>query len=342
MNIPPYRYFCWLLLWFFSCSDDDPGPDPGPLVDQVLIINEGNFSAANGTIDWYDANTLNHQLSAFEAEATLQKARVFQQQIFLVTNTPAAVEILDLELNPMGVISLGLDNPVDFVSVGSQGFVSDWGNINTAFTDDPDSFIAVVDLQQQLVVDSVMLESRPQGLWVVDEQIFVAEEGGSSITIIDSEDLSSRSLEVAAGPSNFVTDANGRLWVICTSGHLMGIDPQNLSVASDISGLTTGGFNEKLAYDQAANRILFLGGNNDTFTGLTTVYALDLITESVDPFIENGFSLYGIGIDPDGGEVYLGDSNAFQSTGTAIRYDSQGNQLDQFSTGIGPNGFIFL
>jgi hypothetical protein len=114
-----------------------------------------------------------------------------------------------------------------------------------------------------------------------------------------------------------------------------------MSVGTSIIGLTTAGFTEKMAIDGTGNRIYFLGGSNDTFTGLTTVYEVDLTTQQVEPFIENGFALYGIGVNPETNEVYLGDSNAFQSTGTGFRYDGEGNLMDEFATGIGPRGFLF-
>ena len=79
-----------------------------------------------------------------------------------------------------------------------------------------------------------------------------------------------------------------------------------------------------------------------SFTGLTNVFKVDLFNQQVSPFIENGFALYGIGVNPESNEVYVGDSNAFQSTGTGFRYGANGNKIGEFPTGIGPRGFLFL
>ena len=64
-------------------------------------------------------------------------------------------------------------------------------------------------------------------------------------------------------------------------------------------------------------------------------------TRAMSSLVENGFALYGVGVRTETGDIYIGDSNAFQSTGTAFRYDLNGELIEFFPTGIGPNGFIF-
>ena len=123
----------------------------------------------------------------------------------------------------------------------------------------------------------------------------------------------------------------------------MEIDPDSKSVTNTLENLTTGGFNERIAIGGNGNMIYFLGGNNSNFTGLTNLYSVDLTASqlSATSMIDDGFALYGIGVNPDNGEIYIGDSNAFQSTGTAFRYSTDGTELSSFATGVGPNGFIF-
>ncbi len=310
-------------------------------ITQVLILNEGNFFSANGTIDVFDIKEGTSETSVYQATATVQQAVHYQDLIYLVTNAPDRLDVLNDDLELVQTVDQGLDNPIDFAAIGNLGFVSNWGDINTAFTDNPDSFIAIVDLDNNTVVDSVMLSARPQGLLAYNNKLYIANEGGTTVSVFDPDDLSLTEVAVPTGPSNLVVDGEGMIWVLCTSGNLVEIDPDNMSMVSEIGGLTTGGFNEKLAIDGTGNTIYFLGGTNNSFTGLTTVYSVDLNTQEVNAFIENGFALYGIGVNPESNEVYLGDSNAFQSTGTGFRYDTDGNRLDEFPTGIGPRGFLF-
>ena len=310
-------------------------------ITQVLVLNEGNFFSANGSIGVFKIKENEVDPSTYQVAATVQQATPYQGKLYLVTNAPDRLDILSESLDLEESIEQGLDNPVDFAAIGEQGYISNWGDINAAFSEDPDSYIAIVDLTNNTVVDSVLLDARPQGLLAYEDKIYIANEGGETVSVLDPSDLSIEQVQVPAGPSDLVLDSSGMIWVICTSGNLVEIDPSDLSVGVQISDLTTGGFNEKMAIDGTGNSIYLLGGSNDSFTGLTTVFHVDLNTAEVSPFIEDGFAFYGIGVNPESNEVYVGDSNAFQSTGTGFRYDNQGNKLDEFATGIGPRGFLF-
>lgn len=308
---------------------------------KVVVLNEGNFFSANGGLDVYDIKQQQVDNGVYAANATVQQAVQHQDNIYMVTNAPDGLDILNQQLESQAIITEGLDNPVDFAAVENTGYVSNWGDINTAFSDDPDSYVAIVDLQTREVTDSVILNARPQGILSFDEQVFVALEGGEAIAVIDTEDNSLTEIQVPSGPSEILVDNFGMIWVLCTSGSLVSINPATQAIVTSIDGLTTGGFNEKLAIDGTGGFIYFLGGTNGSFSGLTTVYQVDLSQEIVEVFIDGGFALYGIGVNPETNEIYIGDSNAFQSTGTGFRYDVQGNKLDEFATGIGPRGFIF-
>ena len=183
----------------------------------------------------------------------------------MVTNAPDRLDVLNESLELEGSIDQGLDNPVDFAAIGNQGFVSNWGDINTAFSDNPDAYIAIIDLVSFAVIDSVILDDRPQGLFAHQEKLFIANEGGNSVSVLDPSDLSIEEVAVPTGPSDIVLDNNGMLWVLCTSGSLIELDPVSLSLGLEIDGLTTGGFSEKMAIDGTGNIIYFLGGSNDLF-----------------------------------------------------------------------------
>ena len=213
---------------------------------------------------------------------------------------------------------------------------------NTAFGSNPDSYVAIIDLDLNEVIDSVLLEVRPQNIIAHNGQLVIANEGGSSITLLNPVDLSLQEIELSPGPSNMAVDGTGNIWVLCTSGWLFGLDGNSYSIIHDIEGLATAGFNEKMDLDPDTDKLYFLGGNNQDFTGLTTVYEIDLVTEIATPIIQNGFAFYGIGFRSETGELYVGDSNGFQSTGTAFVYDAQGTLQDQFATGVGPSGFYFI
>ena len=103
-------------------------------IKQVVVLNEGNFFSANGTLDILDIKSGMVTSSVYEASATVQQAVSYQDNIYLVTNAPDRLDILDNQLALNVSVSEGLDNPIDFAAVGDIGYVSNWGDINTAFS----------------------------------------------------------------------------------------------------------------------------------------------------------------------------------------------------------------
>ncbi len=326
---------------FVSCSDDDD--DALPTITSVLVVNEGNFLSANGSISGYDIEAMTANAAVYEAGATVQNLRVLDDKYFLVGNAPDKLEILTTDFTVELSVTEGLDNPIDVASNGSRAYVTNWGDISTAFGAEPDSYVAIIDLSAGSVTDSILLDHRPQDIVLANNQLFVAHEAASVMTVIDLNTLESTTITTPAGSSEMVLDGEGDIWVLCTSGTLIEIDPRENSVSTSLTDLVVSGFNEKMAIDNSSETIYFLGGGNDSFTGLTNVFAVDLSASalSAEVLISDGFAFYGIGVNEETGDIYVGDSNAFQSTGTGLRYGSDGTLLADFATGIGPSGFLF-
>ena len=62
----------------------------------------------------------------------------------------------------------------------------------------------------------------------------------------------------------------------------------------------------------------------------------------VETFFEKaGSAIYGLGVDPVNGDVYIGDGIDFAQKGLVYRVDSRKNEIDSFRVGVLPNGFLF-
>ncbi len=310
----------------------------------VYVLNEGNFFSANGSISSYAFRSSEVEQGVYEAEATIQNARSFGSELFVVTNAPNKVDVLALDFTLSATVDEGLDNPIDIAVVEDLAYVTNWGDIGTAFTDDPDSYVAIVDLSSSSVVDSILLDQRPQDILAVGGSLYVTHESASVISVINTSDNSVATLTTPFGPSEMALNSNGDLLVLCTGGSLIEIDSEDNIVTTILDGLTTSAFNEKMTLDVERNVLYFLGAGNADFTGQTTVFAvaLDEATPMATPFATGGAALYGIGLNPETNQVFVGDNNSFISTGTTFIYNSEGTLIDEFATGIGPNGFLFL
>ncbi|HHP7241739.1 MAG TPA: YncE family protein [Cyclobacteriaceae bacterium] len=336
------------LIILLSCGDDSD--DPEPQGSTIIVINEGNFQAGDGALSSFDASSSIVNQSIFEANATIQTAISTTTKIYLVTNAPDKVELLNITENTLSsssTINSGFLNPVSIAVNGDFAYVTNWGNIETAFSENPDSFISIIDLNANQVIDSLEISARPQDIISIEDRLYVANEGSNTISILEPNGENTEieeEITVPFGPSAFVIDAESDLWVLCTSGRLVEIDRSNNTIKTTLDNLKVNGFDEKIAINQAGDKIYFLGGTNDTFTGLTNVFEVDFTgnNPSATNFITGGFAFYGIAVDPSTGDIYVGDSNAFQSTGTGFQYNGNGELIQQFATGIGPNAFLFL
>ena len=308
----------------------------------AYVINEGNFAQANGSISSVDIRSGEVVQGVYEAEATVQNVRVFGGTLYLVGNAPDKVDVIN-GFSTSASISSGLDNPIDIAVLGSTGYVTNWGDISTAFGDSPDSYVAVLNLSTEEVTDSIMLSARPQDIISTTAGLYVSHEAASFISFIDVVDNSVSTIETPFGPSEMELDASGDILALCTGGSLIKVDSEN-RVVTLLDGLSTSGFNEKMALDTDLNVVYYLGTGNSSFTGQTTVFSIDLSQDTPEEttFLEGGVALYGISVNPESGQIYVGDNNSFQSTGTAFIYSTTGEEIASFATGVGPNGFLFF
>jgi len=113
-----------------------------------------------------------------------------------------------------------------------------------------------------------------------------------------------------------------------------------LTIEQD-QALDTDNANVQLTTNPAGTILYII--NND-------VYRMEVTAQHVPvrPFIEaeigtNGRKhfLYGIGVNPRNGEIYVADAVDYSQSGVVYRYNENGTLLDKFRVGITPNGFAF-
>jgi len=314
----------------------------------VIVINEGNFSSGDGSFSTYNSLTNEVSLSVFAAAngfpvaGTVQNARVFNGNIYATTNDADKLEVFDQEtFVSKAYINSGLNSPFDFAAIGDKGYVTNWGTLNYDTYAWENSFIAVVDLKTNTISNTINLEEQPQHILAVGNSFYVANVSGNTISVYSANDDSKQAdISVSAGPDNMVLDKGGNIWVMCTSGNLVQIDPSSNSVIKTISNVQNSGYNEKLTIDAKGENIYYLASSGwpDYNTNIYSI-SIDVTEVSKDPVI-SGTNYYGIGVSP-GGMIYVSDANAFQGNGTVYTYDLKGNQIETFAAGRGPNGFIF-
>lgn len=100
------------------------------------------------------------------------------------------------------------------------------------------------------------------------------------------------------------------------------------------------GYNEKMVINEAGDQLYYLSSSGWPDYN-TAIYMLGIDANAAPTeAVVSGANYYGLGISPDD-ELYVTDANAFQGNGTVYRYSLDGTEINSFSAGRGPNGFIF-
>ncbi|WP_185153554.1 YncE family protein [Fulvivirga lutimaris] len=341
-----FKLFALSIFLITSCSDDDSGPS---FQSNVLVINEGNFLSAEGSITGFNSSTgeveadLYQSTNGFAIAATIQQVETFENEFFITCNNPDKLEVINsTSLMNSGTISEGLATPYAFAGSGDTGFVTNWGTYNSETYGYDDPFIAVVDLSDLTISSTIPCDYKPQDLLVLGGKLYVSNVNSNSITVMDIATLEVvASIETPAGPDKMELDAAGDIWVICTSGNLVKIDVASNEVVKTIENVPTSGFNEKMVLNSDKSKIYFLSTTYDAdWVATSNVFEIST-TASIAPStpIVSSASFYGIGV--DGEVLYVGDHNNYQGNGTVFRYTLDGEEIDNFESGINPNGFIF-
>ena len=149
---------------------------------------------------------------------------------------------------------------------------------------------------------------------ILGEELFVANSAAAEISLYNSRDNSLiGTIEVNNGPSHFVKDQEGDLWVISTGAYISGgaiqrINPGNMEVVKTID-LTAFSPNGRIGIDRIGQNIYFLGEQwaADFSYTETAIYHMQVNDNNPIEELLAGRNFYGLGVDPEDNILYVSD-----------------------------------
>lgn len=338
-----------------ACDDEELPAEPDN--SGILIVNEGNFGDANGSLSLYNNNSDSLRNNVFqqannqrELGATLQSVYTDGNgRAYLVCNSADKIEVINLATFEAGRAPIqdpDLVSPRYMAVSGNKAFVSVWGPFNEDFQL-TNSKVAVVDLEDGVVDQYIPVPIGPEDVLLYNNKVYVANSFTDTVTVIDAitEAILTR-IPTNASPTRMALDANNNIWVSTTGGlggipQFQRINPETDTVEASVS-LEGTGANGKFAMNPTLDSLYYIG--TDPFPATSTrIYRQAITATSAPdfPFV-SGEGFYGLGFDPAENILYVGDSRSFQQEGLVFRYALNGTQLDQLGpVGLGPNAFIF-
>ncbi|SDR85634.1 DUF5074 domain-containing protein [Gramella sp. MAR_2010_147] len=354
-----YKHLLFLLsIVFFlnSCEDDTdccaqpPEPDHN-FATGTFILNEGNFGSANASVSYINENTGETQsmifsnTNAFDLGDTAQSIEMHENLAIIVVNVSNKIEIVNrFTFESLGTINANLQNPRYAEVVEDKLYVTNWGD----GTNPEDDFVAVFDLNGLSFIESIPVSEGPEKLLAENNQLYVAHKGGFSfnniISVINTRSgIVSSEIEVGFLP-NSIAVSGSELWVLSsgkpayadveTAGELSRIDLSSNELIESIK------FPENNIHPENLNLI-----NNTAYLTIgKALYKFSMgedLPQSAEFSFDEAALLYGFTIRND--KIYIASPNAdFTGDGNLYIYNlNDGSLLDNFNTGINPNGIYF-
>jgi DNA-binding beta-propeller fold protein YncE len=318
----------------------------GEFARGVIIVNEGNFSEVNGTIGFYNNDSSDvsqdifNQVNGISPGGIIQSVYFYENLAFIIDQVGNRIEVVEAEtFKSVATIETGLNTPRYMVVANGKGYVSNWGAFDANFNL-PDSYLAVIDLTNYTVTKEIKTDNGSEGMLVFGDNVYVANSNSNTIEIINTtDDVVAGSIVVPAAPLGLIEDKNGKAWVLSSKffgeSALAQLDlpaervMKSFLISGSAKSLNTNGAKDQIYY-------LSMPFGSDAVVKKVSIEA----TEDVAEALITAPNLYGLGVDPVTGLIYVGNHNGFRGNGTVIRYEGS-TLLDSFAAGIAPNGFVF-
>lgn len=332
----------------------------------VLILCEGNYNSGNASLSYYDTETHKVENGIFQ-RANDRKLGDTGQSIILkdgvayiaMENSGIVWKIDAKTFRVMGQLTTNdtehMINPrfVHFVS-NDKAYITDlYAPYITVFNPQTMKYVGSISTGQTGMNGYCSTEEMVQ----VDNEVFTnCWSYSRNILIIDTQrDAVCDSIVLGSWqPKSMVVDANKKLWVITDGGystetesfsdnvpHLYRINPKTREVEVDLP-MSTDESTVQIALSPDKNTLYML--NNDVYQMSVTSNRLPDNPFLLAPVDSNGkrHKLYGIGINPTNGEIYVADAVDYRQSGVVYRYDRNGTPIDNFRVGILPTQFVFI
>jgi len=331
-----------LVVFVISCSDDEGGEPfiPSATGTNVIVLNEGNFQTANGSISVYNTATeeVNHKVfqnnnSSRPLGDVVQSMVRIDDRYFVVVNNSNKIEVVNSsDFRSVGKID-GFNSPRYILPISTtKAYVSD------LFEDK----IYVINPQTLTISNTINTGGWTEEMVLIDKRAFVCHVDSNQIYVFNVEnDSLLGKIPTNLQPQHLEVDAEGMIWVSCSGGINQGfpalhrIDPTTMLVEETLELNDNSKSIGELELNPDKTKLIYL---------MEDVFELSIHEKSLpsaSKISADGRLFYGIGVDKASGEIYLSDAIDYLQRGVIYRMDSTGSGITTFKSGIMPGGFFF-
>ncbi len=346
-----------IIFMISACTKGDEKPETG-FSSGAYIVCEGPFGSGTGTMSYYNRvdSTRGDIFGAANNNSAignvLQSYTVFQGVGYLLANNANKMVTVDpTTFAATGTYDTGFIFPRYALGIDAgRIYVSSWGK------DSSSGSIRLFDLSAKKISRIIPTGKGTSKMALIGGKIWAANDGGfgkdSTVVLVNlangADTIVEKRIKVGAAPKDIVADNNGNVWVLCggydftPTSNLKAsklIQIRNEVVVNTFDNLPSDA--RSLVLDNSKTTLYFIAGNK--------VYTKDPLNFNATPpsvYLDNsafGY-LYGLGVDPKTGYLYVADAKDFKGAGQVFIYDLATKSLKKLLTtgvGVGPNGFYF-
>lgn len=358
---------------FASCSsdnnvaiDDTETPDDNTTqkVNGLYVLNEGSMGSNKATIDFFDYNENEYRQNLYP-EANPNEVKelgdlgndilIYGSKMYLVINGSNKVEVVDAK-TVKKIKSIDLSNGRSLAAANGKVFVSSYDGPIDIDPDTPLGKVYEIDTLSLDISRDVVVGYQPEGMTIINNHLYVANSGGyrvpeydNTISVVDLTSFEEiDKYEVAINLNKLQNDGKGNL-LVSSQGNYDDI-PANLYKVDAETGEIVADYQTPISgFDIKDGKLFFFTNIYDANTNDFNK-SFGYIDLSTDTVTESGFidatddieAPYGIGINPENGDIFVTDAGNFSSTGLVYQFDSTGEFVEKFKAGIIPGHFAFL
>lgn len=352
-------FFALAIGLFSSCekSDNDTNPEPKIALDgNAIIINEGAFGKANGSIDIFNEdngkiyNGYYNKNNARDIAANIQSISLYNGNLYCLTTGGDAIRILDAtdhmkeKVNP---IKDGIINPRYFVAKGNKAYVSCYGA--DFYPNYEKSYIAVIDLENNSLITKIERKGGFEDLAIVDDKLYAASINTKEVAVFNIKN--NEFVKAISIPDNgrfFVKTLDNNLWVSHSS--YIGNDNKGVSLINTKSDAVEKTIktprmaaNGMIASNTDVSKIFVLGAEAYPSTKTSILLVKTSENKVTDKALIEGEAFYALGYNKKTDKIYVLKSLSYSGAGAVSVYKTDGSIVySDVTTGIIPRQVIFF
>lgn len=322
-----------------SCSDNNPVNSVVATSEGVFLLSEGSFSPNTSRLSYYNSVKDSFNLNVFNpSNLGLYPDGIikYNNMLFITEQgnfgSAGKIYMTDMNATVQQQKSVGT-NPYSLCAANGKIYI----------TNGPSSKVSVVNASDLSTIKEISVGAYPQEIMSYNNRVFVCNTsvyGGASdstISVIDAgTDAVVQTLKVDIDPVSVVVTNNNKLLVASWSNSGRIYEFETITFTQTNVYTSPYGFMKEFCADRNANDVYFVGYDNDIIRfNLDTKQFSKVITKPT----ANSF-IYGYVYDYIGGRHYLADAKNFVSNGAMYVYDSGGNFLKEYPTGVAPRRFL--